>query len=204
MATRVLAEYVAAQHPGKRVLVISNPFTRERGHSPQIYAYEEAGIAGLRKGLGNAQPMKVVFPALRPEVGRKPGSVYVDPKTTTPLSFLVAEDAFDALAKENSDFDIVVSLIGLPVNVSRAGIWQNPAGPKFALLLPDLRFIGQPEAVRAAIKSGKIVGAVLKKPGAPPEATPVDGDYKSEFAKRFVLATTETVDQLLQVYPQLF
>jgi hypothetical protein len=111
VATHVLADYLDRQFPGQPALVMSNPFTQQRGKNPQIYAYEEAGLAGLRKGFGSASPIKVVFPALRPEFHQNPSYVYVDPKTTTPLSFLVAEDAFDALAKENPGHQIIVSLI---------------------------------------------------------------------------------------------
>jgi hypothetical protein len=203
VATRVMAEYLAGQFPGKRALVVSNPFTQQKGQNPQIYVYEEAGQRGVLKGFGGATRAKVVFPALRPEFLQNRSSVYVDPKTTTPLSFLVAEDSFDALAKENPGHEIIISLIGLPVNLGRLEIWKKPDGPQFALLLPDLRWVGNRDAVRAVIQSGKIAAAVLNKPGAPPESAPLTQDYKAEFANRYLLLTKESIDQLLQTYPQL-
>jgi hypothetical protein len=204
LATQVMAEYLAQHSQRKPVLVISNPFTQKAGRNPQIYAFEEAAIRGLKKGLGPSTPMKVVFPELRPEVIRDPNSVYVDPKTKTPLSFLVGEGSFDKLAKENPDHDIIVTLIGLPVSLDRVEIWSKPSVPQFALLLPDWRFVGNKEAVQRAVKSGKVIAAVVNKPGAPPESVPITGELKEEFAKRFLLVTNENIDQLVQTHPQLF
>ena len=116
----------------------------------------------------------------------------------------MANDAFDVLAQENSGSELIVSLIGLPVNVTRSGIWQNPEKPRFALLLPDWRFVGEADAIRNAIKSGKIVAAVINKPDAPGETVPLHGDYKTEFDKRYLLVTEESIDRLLQVNPRLF
>lgn len=204
LATRFLAQYIEAHYSGKPVLVVSNPFTQKAGRDPQIYAFEEAGLSGLRKGFGKATPMKVVFPDVRPEFLKNPRSVQVDPRTTTPLSFLVAENAFDKLAKENPECDLIVSLIGLPVNLAQVEIWRKPDVPKFALLLPDWRFLGSQQAIQGAVKSGKIVAAILNKPGAPPETVFSGGDDKTEFDKRFLLVTAENIDNLMRSHPQLF
>ena len=204
VATRVLAEYVASHYPGKRALVMSNPFTQKKGQPNQIYSYEEAGINGLRKGFGNAANLKVVFPDLRPEFTRNPQAVYIDPKTTTPLSYLVTENSFGDLAKQNPECQIIISLIGLPLGVKQSEIWRNAGGPGFALLLPDWRVLGDPETVRDAFKSGKIIAAVMNKPGAPPENSPLGADVRAEFDKRFLLATPENLDQLYNAFPKLF
>src|SRR6185436_169740 len=67
VATRVLAEYLAAHYPGKAALVMSNPFTQKKGQPKQIYVFEEAGIRGLRKGFSKPAIFRVVFPELRAE-----------------------------------------------------------------------------------------------------------------------------------------
>ena len=204
VATRVLAEHLAAQFPAAKILVVANPFTLRRGQDAEVHAFDRAGIRGLEKGFKSPGAIKVVYPELRAEFHQNPQAVFVDPKTTTPLSFLVAEKAFDTLAKENPDRDLIVSLIGLPLNVQQSEVWSDPQKPRFALLLPDWRLVGDHNAIRHAVKSGKIVAAVVNRPGAPPDETPVNADYKTEFDQRFWLVTAENIDQLLQAHPRLF
>lgn len=204
VGTRALGEYLARHVRGKLVLVVSNPFALQKGLHAQIYASGEAEINGLRLGFEDAASIKIVYPGLRPEAQKNPQSVYVDSATTTPLSFLVAADAFDALVRENPDRTVVVSLIGLPANLHRVKIWNQAGEPQFALFLPDWRMVGNKEAVRAAFKSGKIVAAVVNKPGAPAEDMTVNGNYQNEFSKRFLLVTPENIDAVSETFPHLF
>lgn len=200
VATRVLGEYLARLHPGAKALVIGNPFTLRSGQDPEIYAFEKAGIRGLELGFGSPNAIKVVHPELRPEFLRDPQSVFVDPRTTTPLSYLVAEGEFDRLAQANPGFDLIVSLIGLPSTIGETKVWLGPK-PVFGLLLPDWRIIGGADAVRQAVKSGKIAAAVVNLRGAESTSESETGaDYRTEFARRFVLITEENVDDMLRTH----
>lgn len=204
LATKVLAEHLARHYPGKRALVIANPFTLKKGSPREIHDYQKASLKGLREGFGKTIQLEaVVYPELRKEAQSDPSSVYVDPRTTTPLSYLVAEEAFDALARRYPNCDILVSLIGLPAQVDRTEIWRDPR-LKLVLLFPDWRMVGDLEEVRRTIKSGKIAAAIMKKPGSPSEGAPMEEEVEMAFAKRFLLATSETVDDLMGKYPQLF
>ncbi len=200
-----MAEYLAGQFGRQRALIVSNPFTQQKGRPKEIYEFEEAGIRGLRAGFRNRIIVAAVaFPDLRPQFILKPDSVYVDPKTTTPLSYLIAEDAFDTLARKHSDCGLIVSLIGLPVNLNRTELWRKPDGPKLALLLPDLRMGGDQAAIRSAVQSRKIVALVLNKPGASPEDAPTEKNGQTEFERRYLLVTPEGIDQVIRSYPRLF
>jgi hypothetical protein len=204
-ATRGLAEHLARTQPGKRALVISNPFTQRKGTARGILQMEEAGIRGLRKGFAGKVTMgEVVFPELKPGALENPRAQITDADTTTPLSYLVATDGFDKLARQHADCEILVSLIGLPAELNECEAWKSPGAPRFALLLPDLRVLGDTAAVQAAVKSGKLAAFVVRKPGAPDDGAPPGRDFKSEFEKRFVLVTAENVDQVLQTHPGLF
>ncbi len=204
VATQVLAEYLAQKNPAKQVLVISNPYSQMKGRPEQVHSYQEAGVAGLRKGFGGKVELKVVFPELKPEVLTNPGSISVDPNSTTPLSFLVAERAFDDLIRQHPDCQLAVTLIGLPVNLAAVEAWTKPGAPKFALLLPDWRVVGTRAAIRDAFTSGKIAAAVMDKPDAPQNFSVNPGSYQEEFAKRYSLVTPETVETMMQSYPRLF
>jgi hypothetical protein len=201
LATRVLAEYVAKTAAPKKVVVLSNPFTK-KGGSPQAAAFEEAGIAGLKEGFGKNLDLEVEFPAVRPEVLRDPGSVPVDPQSTTPLSFLVTEEAFSEAVQKQPDAEVVVSLIGLPVKLNGFRQWNAEGKPVFALLLPDWRIIGDRSAITQAFHRGKLAAAVVRKPNAPEDE--VSGDSSEEFDRRYVLVTRENVDALIAENPVIF
>lgn len=206
VATRVLGEYLARQHPGAKALVIGNPFTLRPGQDPEIYAFEKAGIRGLELGFGSAERIKVVHPELRKDFLENPGTVYVDPRTTTPLSYLVADGEFDRLAKANPGYDVIVSLIGLPLSIGECQVWlSTTTKPYFGLLLPDWRIVGGPEAVQQAVKSGKIAAAVINRRGADAEPGSERGtDYHAEFERRYLLVTKENIEDLLRTHMQLW
>ncbi|MCI0540216.1 MAG: hypothetical protein L0Z50_33850, partial [Verrucomicrobiales bacterium] len=156
MATRVLGEHLSTRFPGAKALVVANPFTQRAGQSAEIHGFDKAGIRGLQEGFQAKDSIKVVYPELRSEFDQNPQSVYVDPKTTTPLSFLVADEAFDRLAKSHPDCALIISLIGVPLNLRQSEIWREPDRPRWGLLLPDWRIVGDRAAIREAVKSGKI------------------------------------------------
>jgi hypothetical protein len=201
VATRVLAEHVVTAARPKGILVLSNPLSQQSGRPAEVYAFEKAGVEGLKEGFGEKVPVTVVFPKLKEEVLRDPGSVQVDPQTTTPLSFLVAENAFSEVIQQNPNCDVVVSLIGLPVNLAAVKEWSHAGGPKFALLLPDWRMIGARDAILRAFGEKKLVAAVVSKPNAPEAAGAND---KQHFERRFLLVTAANVEQVMSEYPGIF
>jgi hypothetical protein len=205
LATWGLADCVAKTHPGRRVLVLSNPFTQRAGTAKEILQAEAAGLRGLKRGFGTRLSLAAVeFPELKPGALTNPRGLFIDRETTTPLSYLVASDAFDKAVNQHPDCGLVVSLIGLPVELERVQCWQRPGAPCFALLLPDLRLIGDAAAVQGAVSSGKLAAFVLARPGAPTAESAPGRDAAAEFERRFVLVTGENFEQVRRTYPGLF
>jgi hypothetical protein len=205
LAMQRLGRYLAEHYAGKKAIVLSNPFSQKPGQPSEVYQFEKAGLHGLRRGMGKAVTLQaVVYPALKPDVEQNPASVSIDPTTTTPLSYLITDTALDVLVQAHPDAEIIVSLIGLPVNLRQTKTWKDDSRRTFALLLPDLRMIGNREAISAAIRNGKIAAFVLNKPGAPPEEQPLGRDLEMEFDQRFLLVTRETLERYLKAYPHLF
>jgi hypothetical protein len=186
-----LARHIAAELGPRAVLVFSNPYTQGRGGAGEINEFDEAGLRGLRRGFGEAVRMVQVFPEIRPEAMRDPASVYVDSRSTTVLSFLVAEDAFEKAVKANPECTVVVSLIGLPVNLGAFPSWSKPGAPHFGLMLPDWRIIGDQNAAIAAFSSGKLAGAVVQHVEKPP-------------GQQYELVTRHNIASLAAAKPQLF
>lgn len=201
LATRRLAEHLAQKLPGQRALLISNPFTQNPNVADDIVATEKAGIDGFKKGMGNKLLLEAVaFPVLKPEARTNPRAVFIDGETTTPLSFLISVDAFDNLAGQYPQAELFVSLIGLPANVKELRCWQEEK-PRFALLLPDLRFVGNAAAVKQSLQKGKIAAMVLQKPGAP---SLTRGVSQADFDQLFILVTADNIERTMLDHPQLF
>jgi len=198
IATRRLAEYLVKSRAGQRVLIISNPFAPTQGG--RILAQEAAGIRGLRKGFADKIAIEAVaYPNLRPEARTNPRSIETLPGTSTPLSFLMADDCFDQLVTQYPACDLIVSLVGLPANLDQVAVWKRPAPPRFALLLPDLRVIGDAPAVKDALKSGKLAGFIAQKPIRSTSTVA----HESAFDRQFLLINNENVEQMLADYPAL-
>src|SRR5262245_860761 len=76
IATRGLAEHLAKTQPGKSALVVSNPFTQQKGTAKAIVETEQAGIRGLREGFGKSVSLAAVaFPELKAEARENPGAL---------------------------------------------------------------------------------------------------------------------------------
>ncbi|MFH0878229.1 MAG: hypothetical protein V2A34_00810 [Lentisphaerota bacterium] len=191
-ATRMLAEYLAAHYPGQEAVVVGNPFIKRSGQSSEVYKFEDAGVRGLKKGFGKSVSIKnIAHPEIRNDFLNNPASVYIDPTTKTPLSYVVSDGAFDQIIKDNADCGILVSLIGLPANLEKTKFWTQAGAPRLGLLLPDLRMIGNEESIRRAVKSGRIAAAIFYKPGS---------GNAAKLEDRFILLDADNADEWLRTY----
>ncbi len=203
VAMGALAEHLARAFPADRVLVLANPFINDPRQPKSVRAMEEASLRTLKKAMGDARVV-TAFPQLRLGAQENPQAFIVDSETTTPLSYLIAPDAIDTLVRQHPDCKLIVSLIGLPVELNRVSAWSEPTGPKFALLLPDLRMIGNSTAISAAMKSGKLVVFVLNKPGAKLDEQLSGGDVRVAFDRYFLLVTPDNIEALMRDDPRPF
>lgn len=161
-----LGAALAAARPGCHVLVLSNPFARGSTLPNERSRFENAGVRGLREGLGKKSTVQVVFPEIRPEHFSNPGSIVIPPDSRNPLSFLMQPASVEALARAHPECQVIVTLIGLPVGVDQLSLWDEKDPHAFALLLPDLRLLGPPEKTLEAFRRGKILAAVADVPGS--------------------------------------
>ena len=169
-AMEALGASIARLRPKCKVLVLSNPFTKNSGLLDKIAQFERAGLRGLRKGLGHDSSVTVVFPEIMPEYFSDRQSVVIPPDSRTPLSFLIRPGSVEELADAHPECSVLVSLIGLPVGVNLGKIWATGDPRCFALLLPDLRIIGPPQVAVDAYERGKILAVVVDdafQPGKP-------------------------------------
>ncbi len=200
-----LGTEIARRHPGAKVLLVGNPFAAKPGADASFRDAEEASVRGLKRGLGNAVSMVgLVHPALRPEAEANPQSVPIPAGATTPISFLTVPGAWDQLQKAAPMADTWVSLVGFPADLTETRAWTDLKGPQWVMFLPDWRIVGSREALRSAFANGRLLMAVLSKPGAPPESEPMSRNHDEEFDRRYLLVTLGNLDALIGEWPQLF
>ncbi|MBP8259516.1 MAG: hypothetical protein KA118_07605 [Verrucomicrobia bacterium] len=204
-ATRRLGQWLAEHARGQRVLVLSNPFTREPGRPEPVYAFEAAGIRGLGRGWkGHLDLEAIVFPPIEPAWARQPEAAPIDPASPTPLSYLLAADAWDQILEHHPKADIWVSLIGVPLNLSATKAWRQPDRPRIALLLPDMRMLGAGPAIESAFRSGKLLAVVLNRPGPLPPAPGGSAGPADEFDRHFILVTDQNAAEVRRRHPNLW
>lgn len=204
IALRVLGEHLAAVAPNQTVLIVANPFSQRPGQPKAVYAFDSSAAQGLKEGLGKrTRVIGPAYPELNPLAERNPSAIPLPPGATTPLSYLTGEKAWDKLLSQHGDADIWVSLIGLPAGLAELDVWRQPK-PRLALLLPDFRVLGNAPTVLAAFQSGKILAAVLDRPGAPPETEKVRDSAQAEFEARYILVTATNAEVILEAMPNLF
>lgn len=161
-AMEMLGARIAKLRPDCKVLALSNPFTAKSGYLDEKRQYDQAGLRGLRKGLGGRSSVTAVFPEVKPEFFANPQSILIPPDSRTPLSFLIRPASVDQLAEAHPECRVIVSLIGLPAGVDRLKVWDEKDTRCFALLLPDLRLLGPPASAVEAFRRGKLLAAVVE------------------------------------------
>lgn len=73
--------------------------------------------------------------------------------------------SLERIAVQHPDCSLWVSLVGLPAGIGSLGLWRGEGGVRFALLEPDLRFLGAPGKAAEAFRSGRIAAAVFSRQG---------------------------------------
>lgn len=158
---RLLGEFIRDNKPGESVLLVGNPFVQRPDATEKIKDHDTMGHDGLRTGLGENVTVTKVYPELSESYLKDPNSVFIPPKSKTPLSFIVDAASFQSLADAHADHKVVVSLIGLPKGIQRQSLWNESEATSFALLLPDFRLLGRSSDVISQFENGKILAVVI-------------------------------------------
>ncbi len=205
MVFEELGRIIVGSVPGAKVLVVGNPFTRVTGADDAIQDAEATAVRGLVKGLGTgAEYLGTDHPELKPGALENPRSFGIPAGASTPLSFLSAPGAWDAVVARHPGTGVLVSLIGLPADLAETQAWTEPGGPRWVLFKPDLRLLGPRAAVETAFREKRLLALVLDRPGAPPEGEPLRGDREAELGRRYLFVTAENLGAMATSWPRLF
>ncbi len=151
-AIQRLVSVLPASYHGKTAVVVVNPFGQDQS---QVKALEAATLESLTRLLHGRLSLETEYPALKPGAKENPRGFTIPPRSTAPISFLMAEDAFAQLAAKHPKAALIISLVGYP-----AGGLQHPHPPAL-LLYPDLRAFGKREDLRKGFNDGHVLALVL-------------------------------------------
>ncbi|WP_294502775.1 hypothetical protein [uncultured Victivallis sp.] len=113
-----------------------------------------------------------------------------------PLYMSMTADDFDSVVEQHPDASVVISTIGLPVDLDSLRMLQNEGAPKLLLLgLPSGPIPGLTELIR----KGKVLAVVLSNPEARYDV-PAPKDRREAFRIRYLLVTKENLDQHLNLF----
>lgn len=183
-AASTLAEHIAKSKP-KSVLVIASPNYKNNNR-------ETAIIESIKEYLPDAKVDNLVSPKVRLSAG-------TDPATPPPESLednTVTAAQFNDLLARNPKADMIICLIGLPLDVNNMEIWKQD-GKIMAILFADVTML------RKAIASGKVI-AVSFKPGVRLDQEACPSDVKEAFDRRYLLIDKNNIADVAKKYKEFF
>ncbi|MCF7853956.1 MAG: hypothetical protein K9N51_04090 [Candidatus Pacebacteria bacterium] len=163
---------------------------------------ETARLRGLTEGLGpDITVVEIISPELPEEYKRMMEEMGGAEEAVPPPvgeMMMQASEYNRVLEPYLDQCDIIISLIGLPMDVENLSLWKMQDPPRLALYNTM-----QMPSLQEAIKQGYIVAAVMYRldPDMEDKAKPKS---VKDFDKRFLLVTPENIEELSGQYPDLF
>ena len=182
----ILGKKLAEIKPGAKVLVIVD-------EQNEMNKRQKILIDGLKEGFGSAITSVTIK---TPQIKKAKGAPQ---EMMMPLMEMVKAADFNKLLKQNKSCNLIVTMIGLPMDMGGLTIWDDfdedpKKTPKLAILNGDVSMLGM------AIKSGLVPAAVTHNPDARYTEDAAPEDMQAAFDVRYLLITTKNVDEILKKY----
>ncbi len=201
IGAKKLGMVLAEKHAGANAIIIVEPSAGGPNETT------DAMLAGLREGLGSgitiveeiapeipAAAMKQFAQDMGPMEGEGGGE-----EMLPPLEFWFTAKLFDELAEKNkSKADMIITTIGLPMDLGAMKFWKMKDRPKLALAG------GSVYDLKRAIKDGMVVAAVTYNPKAVYDEKAPPSDLDAAFDKRYLLVTSDNIDQIASEHTDIF
>lgn len=179
----VLAKNLAEAYPDSTALIIA----------PQNFATSKR-VRNLMRGFTEGAGQKISFEIAARNLKRPDG------KHLSEDSMFSAKQ-FDELMTSHPKCNIIISLIGLPLDAGNMKIWKLPkkTRPHVALMFGNIY------DKKKAFQLGFINMAVSYNPGVKASVKDVvPSDPQKAFDQRYLLITTKNIDKIAAEHPHLF
>ena len=186
---QLLGDYIAINYPMSKILLITDPITKQRKKS------YETTKEFLEKGLGS----KAVIMASDSPVPANIDTLNEDE------NFLGEEEAFtavsfDLMTERHPHCNLVISLIGLPTDYEEMKFWSTKSEKR-----PKLVVVGDPYELKNAVEAGYISAIVALNPRHNHDLEKeLPKSYREVFHQRFLLINRENINVLADDNPGLF
>jgi hypothetical protein len=183
---RVVGEYLAKNHSGETILLLSMPPSED---SPE---QRQAAMDGLKEGLAG----KATIAAERhPENPDKTSTVQMS------YQYFFNAKSVDAIMDAHKDCTLMLSLIGLPDDFEKMEFWGQSDSDrhKMVLLNANIYNLGR------AIQGDFVTAVVAAKPGVRFDFTEkAPSDHNEAFNKRYLIVDKANFTEVTAQHPKLF
>lgn len=185
-STIVLGKNLAQTNPGAKVLLIVD-------EQNEMNKRQNILIEGLKEGFGSAITSITIK---TPQVKKPKGA---PEEMMMPLMEMMKAEDFNKLIDKNKSCNMVISLIGLPMDMGGLKLWEQfeddpKKTPKLVIVNGDISMM------YPAIKSGLVPAVVTHNPDARYTEDPAPADPQAAFDVRYLLITTKNVDEIAKKY----
>jgi hypothetical protein len=187
----MLGKELAEKVPGAKTLLIVEKTRPNDDRTPALLQAFKDGAAGKLTIAATATPT-VTWPD-----GRQPKPEEMD---MMPMNEMLKAKDYNDVMDKNSDCNLVVSFIGLPMDIEELHVWNMAPDKRPKLGLINCAY----HNLKNAIKSGVVVAVVGINPTAKFDEQPAPKDSKAAFERRYIMITPENVVQMADTYKNMF
>ncbi len=175
----VLGQELAKKFPNAQALVIVSDKDYEKNK------FVSNLVEGLNAGIAGKLKIEAV------DTPDLPKSENPEMQMQMPMEMMFKAEHFDALVEKYPSCNLIISLMGLPMDFQAITLWTKEEGrPNVALLDGDV------EMLKDAISDGLISFLVAYKPGVKFTEKPAPKDPKAAFDERYQLVTPENIESI--------
>ncbi len=205
----VLGRHLAEKFEGKRALVLLQPASELEAAD----TFNNSILDGLRRGLGSSleivntinltPPPALVGQMDAMSAGLEPGGedeAYMDYELMNYEMWFDSKYLSDFLAEHKGTFDVLISAVGMPMDLADSPLSRETDLPEIAVLNAS------GYGMKNLVTEGVLDAVVTYNPD--PEGwkdmKSVPKNTADAFAKRYLLVTPDNIDEMSATYPNAF
>lgn len=186
-----LGTYLERNHPNQRILLIANPTSPNNKFTEKRLDIIKSG---LETGFGGQMSGVQIERLEMPETAM----------AGAPMMFenLFTAEIFDKIVeKHKGRVDMIISLVGLPMDLRDMSFWNLDKDERPKLVVTN----GAIYELKNAIAQGFVTAAVYYNPDLPYNfKDPVPEDVEEAFKKRYVLIDGDNIEEFAAKHPTMF
>lgn len=187
----MLGKQLAEKAPSSKALLLVEKTRPNDDRTPALIQAFKDGAAG-KLTIGAMATPEVTWPE-----GKKPKPEEID---MMPMNEMLKAKDYNDVINKYPDCNLVVSFIGLPMDIEELQIWSMPVDKRPKLGLINCAY----HNLKAALKAGIVVAVVGINPTAKFDEQPAPKDPKLAFDRRYIMITPDNVVQMADTYKNMF